>query len=68
VALWLLVGGPAHVPHRFDGWTTDNGQSQNGGRALAQTPDGYLWFITFDGVVRFDGVHFTTYSTSNTRA
>jgi ligand-binding sensor domain-containing protein/signal transduction histidine kinase len=26
--------------------------------ALAQTPDGYLWLGTSDGLVRFDGLHF----------
>jgi Two component regulator propeller len=53
--------------YRFDVWTTDNGLPENGVRAIAQTPDDYLWFTTFDGLVRFDGVHFTTFSTVNTR-
>lgn len=53
--------------YRFDSWTTDNGLPQNGLRALAQTPDGYLWFTTFDGLVRFDGVKFTTFNKSNTK-
>ena len=66
-ALWLLVGGSAHAQYRFDVWTADNGLPQNGVRAIAQTPDGYLWFTTFDGLVRFDGVHFTTFSTGNTK-
>lgn len=26
--------------------------------SLAQTPDGYLWLSTLEGVVRFDGVRF----------
>ena len=38
----------------------DNGLPQNGVRQMTQTPDGYLWFTTFDGLVRFDGVRFTT--------
>ena len=67
VVLWLLVGGSAQAQYRFDVWTTDNGLPQNGVRAIAQTPDGYLWFTTFDGLVRFDGVHFTTFSTGNTK-
>ena len=52
--------------YRFDSWTTDNGLPQNSVREIAQTPDGYLWFTTFDGLVRFDGVKFTTFSKSNT--
>lgn len=53
--------------YRFDVWTTDNGLPQNGLREITQTPDGYLWFTTFDGLVRFDGVKFTTFNKSNTR-
>jgi diguanylate cyclase (GGDEF)-like protein len=53
--------------YRFDTWTTDNGLPQNGLREITQTPDGYLWFTTFDGLVRFDGVRFTTFGKSNTK-
>ena len=53
--------------YRFDSWTTDNGLPQNGVRAITQTPDGYLWFTTFDGLVRFDGIRFTTFGKSNTK-
>lgn len=53
--------------YRFDLWTTDNGLPQNGVRNITQTPDGYLWFTTFDGLVRFDGVQFTTFNKSNTK-
>ncbi len=53
--------------YRFDAWTTDNGMPQNGLRGITQTPDGYLWFTTFDGLVRFDGVRFTTFNKGNTK-
>ncbi len=53
--------------YRFDSWTTDDGLPQNGLREITQTPDGYLWFTTFDGLVRFDGVRFTAFGKSNTR-
>jgi len=33
---------------------------------MAQTPDGYLWFGTFSGLVRFDGVKFTVFDRGNT--
>jgi ligand-binding sensor domain-containing protein len=67
LALSLLTAAQARAQYRFDVWTTDNGLPQNGVRAIAQTPDGYLWFTTFDGLVRFDGVQFTTFSTGNTK-
>ncbi len=53
--------------YHFDSWTTDNGLPQNGVREITQTPDGYLWFTTFDGLVRFDGVRFTTFAKGNTK-
>lgn len=34
--------------------------------AIAQTRDDYLWLGTLGGLVRFDGVKFTTFDTSNT--
>ncbi|HQU86669.1 MAG TPA: two-component regulator propeller domain-containing protein, partial [Pyrinomonadaceae bacterium] len=53
--------------YSFDSWTTDNGLPQNGIREITQTPDGYLWFTTFDGLVRFDGVKFTTFGKGTTK-
>ena len=53
--------------YRFDSWTTDNGLPQNGVRTITQTPDGYLWFTTFDGLVRFDGVRFTVFDKNNSK-
>jgi len=32
---------------------------------ILQTRDGYMWFTTFDGLVRFDGVRFTVFNKSN---
>ncbi len=64
------VSIPAHAQaarqYRYDRWTAENGMPQNIVRGLAQTPDGYLWIATFDGVARFDGVHFTVFNKSNT--
>jgi signal transduction histidine kinase/ligand-binding sensor domain-containing protein len=57
---------PASAQVAVDLWTADNGLPQNIIRAICQTPDGYLWLATFDGLVRFDGVRFTTYNRSNT--
>ncbi len=63
----LITSVEASAQYRYDTWTTDNGLPQNGVRQIAQTPDGYLWFTTFDGLVRFDGVRFTTFGTGNTK-
>ncbi len=53
--------------YHIDSWTTDDGLPQNGVPAITQTPDGYLWFTTFDGLVRFDGVRFTVFGKDNTK-
>lgn len=65
VGFGLLLTPANLAQYRFDSWTTDNGLPQNGIRQITQTPDGYLWFTTFDGLVRFDGVKFTVFSKGN---
>ncbi len=67
LCLQLSVLAGSQAEYRFDTWTTDNGLPQNGVRQIAQTPEGYLWFTTFDGLVRFDGLRFTTFNKSNTK-
>jgi signal transduction histidine kinase/sugar lactone lactonase YvrE len=52
--------------YQVDSWTTENGLPQNIVRDVCQTPDGYLWFATMDGLVRFDGVRFVVFNRSNT--
>lgn len=49
-------------------WQRADGLPQNTVMALAQTPDGYLWIATQDGLVRFDGLRFTIFNTTNTPA
>src|SRR5882724_7819862 len=51
----------------FDLWTTANGLPQNTVTGVVQTPDGYLWVSTFDGLARFDGVRFTIFDKGNTK-
>lgn len=67
IVVFLAGCLPVFGEYRFDSWTTDDGLPQNSVREIAQTPDGYLWFTTFDGVVRFDGIKFTTFDKNNTK-
>lgn len=46
-------------------WQTEDGLPENSATAMVQTPDGYLWFGTFNGLVRFDGVKFTVFDPGN---
>lgn len=64
ILLIFLRGNGAQ--YRFDVWTAESGLPQNIVRGIAQTPDGYLWVATLDGVARFDGVRFTVFNKSNT--
>ena len=54
------------MPHLIQRWETDQGLPENSANAMVQTEDGYLWFATFNGLVRFDGVKFTVFDPSNT--
>ncbi len=49
-----------------DVWQQEQGLPQNSIWATAQTPDGYLWFGTEEGLVRFDGVTFKVFDKANT--
>ena len=49
-------------------WRTQDGLPENRIRAIAQTPDGYLWIGTSGGLARFDGVRFVVYARFNTPA
>ncbi len=76
-ALFLTLVSPlAHAldPSRavtqyvHDVWTTSVGLPQNSVTTLLQTRDGYLWFGTQEGLVRFDGLRFSVFDRENTRA
>lgn len=47
-------------------WTIDDGLPINTVNQVVQDDDGYLWFTTYDGIVRFDGMEFVTFNHSNT--
>lgn len=66
IIIFILECHQTFGQYRFDSWTTDNGLPQNGIRGITQTPDGFIWFTTFDGLVRFDGVKFTVFNKNNT--
>ncbi|NYZ63893.1 ligand-binding sensor domain-containing diguanylate cyclase [Luteimonas deserti] len=50
--------------YAVDQWTSRDGLPHNSIRDLAQTPDGYLWFATWEGLVRYDGLEFVVYDRS----
>src|SRR5262249_54962839 len=62
-----LALDPARAPTQYvhDVWKTADGLPQDSVFAIAQAHDGYLWLATEQGLVRFDGVRFTVFDTSN---
>ena len=55
-----LLGGHGSLPFSFRSWQ-EQGLPQIFVRALAQTSDGYIWAGSDEGVVRFDGVRFSSF-------
>lgn len=49
-------------------WTTRQGLPHNQVNAIEQAPDGYLWFGTWEGLVRYNGLEFHVYDRRNTPA
>ncbi len=47
-------------------WTMEDGLPSGDVFDIAQTPDGFIWVATDNGLSRFDGVTFVTYDRSNT--
>ncbi len=48
--------------YTIDSWQTSDGLPANTITAIAQTPDGYLWLGTLNGLARFDGIRFQTFN------
>ncbi|HUR96972.1 MAG TPA: two-component regulator propeller domain-containing protein [Pyrinomonadaceae bacterium] len=48
--------------HQWGSVTVFNGLPSDSVRAIAQTPDGVMWFGTDNGLARFDGRHVQTFS------
>ncbi len=61
---------PTAPPPRYliDVWQAERGLPQSIITGVAQTPDGYLWVSTLDGLARFDGVRFQMFKAGNTPA
>jgi signal transduction histidine kinase/ligand-binding sensor domain-containing protein/DNA-binding response OmpR family regulator len=47
-----------------ESWTVQDGLPVNSVNALLQSHDGYIWIATFDGLARFDGIHFTVFNSA----
>ena len=57
---------PPDASFIVDAWSTKEGLPQSSVISVIQTRDGYLWLGTLNGLVRFDGNHFTIFDENNT--
>ncbi len=71
--LCLLLSLPALPARAGDGrhfmvssWTMNDGLPHNLVHVAAQDRDGFIWLGTWEGVVRFNGRHFTLFDRQNT--
>ena len=48
-----------------DFWTVKEGLPQNAAYVIMQSRDGYIWFGTQEGLVRFDGLEFKVFDRAN---
>jgi signal transduction histidine kinase/CheY-like chemotaxis protein/ligand-binding sensor domain-containing protein len=71
------VSGPVALPasgstqsilsmeYRWELWSGPEGLPSSAVESIVQTPDGYLWVGTQEGLVRFDGANFTVFDKRN---
>jgi ligand-binding sensor domain-containing protein/signal transduction histidine kinase/DNA-binding response OmpR family regulator len=64
--LWALDPEKSITQYNIRYWNMESGLPGNAVTAISQTQDGYLWLGTQDGLVRFDGVNFENFNSSNT--
>jgi len=64
VGFWSMALDPQYPLHQkvMTGWTSQEGLSSDNITQVLQDSQGYFWFGTYNGIVRFDGIHFHTYS------
>ncbi|MGD2086904.1 MAG: two-component regulator propeller domain-containing protein [Candidatus Aminicenantes bacterium] len=57
--LWGLDPDKNIDQYLLDQWETSDDFPSNTINSIVQTPDGYLWLATSNGLVRFDGIKFS---------
>lgn len=70
LALFMMNASASYMKplteYSRDTWTTRNGLPHNQVNSTAQTPDGYLWFATWEGLVRYNGQDFRIFTPKTT--
>jgi ligand-binding sensor domain-containing protein/tRNA A-37 threonylcarbamoyl transferase component Bud32 len=64
--LWGLDPEKRITQYTLNTWKTERGLPNNSVLTIAQDRSGYLWLGTTEGLVRFDGTHFSQFNSGNT--
>ena len=59
--LYAVDANRTVAQYLHDSWGMERGFPGGSVRAMAQTPDGYLWIGTDKGLIRFDGLNFRSF-------
>ncbi|HKF59378.1 MAG TPA: two-component regulator propeller domain-containing protein [Blastocatellia bacterium] len=62
---WALDPNRLVSEYVREGWDAERGFPGGSVHAIAQTPDGYLWLGSENGLVRFDGLNFRLFNHRN---
>lgn len=68
ISFTVQLSGRGGSKYIFKAWRIDDGLPQNSILSLIQTRDGYLWFGTELGLVRFNGIDLRIFNRWNTPA
>ena len=76
ILLLIIFISPAIIPNSNatkkinqyvrQSWKNENGLPQNTITAITQTPDGFIWLGSKEGLIRFDGREFVEFNSKNT--
>jgi len=62
ISAWALDPAKPFPQYVANSWSIQDGLPQISVLSIAQDREGYIWVGTQDGLARFDGVHFTTFT------
>lgn len=62
VSAWAADPARHITQYAHTAWRMEDGAFNSAPWTIVQTPDGYMWIGTADGVLQFDGVHFVRWT------
>ena len=65
VSAWAANPGLRILYYSHVAWRMEDGAFNSAPATIVQTPEGYIWIGTADGILQFDGVHFDRWTPGN---